>query len=874
MTPERYRQIGELYHAALEVDAAERPAFLARACAGDEELRRDVDSLIVSHEQSEDFIAAPALSVAAEMLATRQTDALEGQMIGRYRVHSLIGAGGMGRVHLAEDTALSRRVALKLLPEHFTNDKNQLQRFHQEARAASALNHPNIVTVYEVGVWQGRDFIATEFVEGVTLRTRMRGRGLPLAAAVDIALQVAGALTAAHAAGIVHRDIKPENIMIRPDGLVKVLDFGIAKYAGPRRDKSSESWVKTATGVVIGTTAYMSPEQARGQEVDARADIWSLGVILYEMVARRLPFQGKTPTDRVAAILEREPEPLGKRRGIPHELEEIIKRALVKDKELRYARAADFAEDLRRLRPALGEERAFRFALPRPAHGLFSSRRGRSLALAALLLVIVAAAAALYFRLGVGGRGQPDSRQLGAAIDSIAVLPLANSGGSDEIEYLSDGITESLISNLSQLANLKVMSRNSVFRFKGQAVDAQQVSRSLGVRAVMMGNLKRIDDQLVINVELIDARDGSVIWTHQYMRKMADVIALQTNVAQDITENLRLKLSGAQQQQLAKRHTDNVEAYDLYLKGLYFLSRNREEDFRKSIEYFQRAIDLDPNFGLAYAGLAYCYNSQTLYSEVPPSESIPRARAAALKALDLDETLSEAHTALAFIKFAYDRDWSGTESELQRALEINPNYALAHSIYSGLLTALGRFDEAIAKRKAALELDPLSPVIRSAFGWTLYFAHRYDSAIEECRETLVIDEDFFRARLYIGLAYEQKGMYEQAIAELKKALSLSEDNVEILSSMAHVYAASGNRAEAQQILNKLNELSKQKHVDPYFVALIYVGLGQKDQAFEWLEKAHEYGSIMLVWLKIEPRLDSIRSDSRYPGLVRRVGLPQ
>ena len=365
MTPERYRQIGELYHAALDVASTERAAFLTRECAGDEDLRHEVESLINSHEQAEGFIEKPALSVAAEMLATRGTDSITGQMIGRYRVLSLVAEGGMGRVFLAEDTTLGRRVALKLLPEHFTNDKNQMQRFHQEARAASALNHPNILTVYEVGRWHGSDFIATEFVEGVTLRRRMR-RKLSLAAAVDIAQQVASALSAAHAAGIVHRDIKPENIMIRPDGLVRILDFGIAKYIEPRPTRDSkESWVKTATGVIVGTTAYMSPEQARGDVIDARTDIWSLGVILYEMIANRLPFRGKTTTDRVAAILEREPEPLSNaRRGIPHELEAIINRALAKHKKERYPKMTDVAEDLRRLRETTSGKSSSSFIFP------------------------------------------------------------------------------------------------------------------------------------------------------------------------------------------------------------------------------------------------------------------------------------------------------------------------------------------------------------------------------------------------------------------------------------------------------------------------------------------------------------------------------
>jgi TolB-like protein/Flp pilus assembly protein TadD len=871
MTPERYRQIGELYHAALEVEADERAAFLERTCVGDAELRQKVESLINSNEQAKDFIEVPALAVAAELLAD-DADALTGQTIGRYCILSLLGAGGMGRVYLAEDTALSRRVALKLLPEHFTNDKNQVQRFRQEALAASALNHPNIVTVYEVGVWRGRDFIATEFVEGVTLRTRMRGRGLPLAAAIDIALQVTGALTAAHAAGIVHRDIKPENIMVRPDGLVKVLDFGIAKYAGPRRDRNSESWVKTATGVVIGTTAYMSPEQARGQEVDARADIWSLGVILYEMVARRLPFQGKTPTDRVAAILEREPEPLGKRRGIPNELEEIINRALVKDKKLRCARAADFAEDLRRLRPALGEERPFRFALPASSHGLLPSRWARSVALAALLLIIVASAAALYFRFGAGGKKQFDSRQLGASIDSIAVLPFNSLGSGGEDEFLNLGMADALITKLSNLRQIVVRPTSAVRKYAGAEQDPVAAGRELKVTSVLEGSIQRLGERIRVTVQLVSVEDGSPLWAEKFDEKLADIFALQDSISQRIAERLALKLTGEDMQRLTKRYTRNAEAYQLYLRGVFYREKLSEDALKKAVHYFEQATVADPNYALAYAGLASAYEPLSFFGYLPISEARPKISAAVTKALELDDALAEAHNESGVFKLYYEWDWAGGESAFRRALELNPNYALAHHMYANLLKGEGRFDEAIAERKRALEVDPLSLRTNALLGDNYYVAGRYDEAIEQYRKTSELDPDFFLIDL--GSVYERKGMNDEAVAEYLKKEVRSGMRAGEVAALKEAYAASGMRGYWQKRLDLMKEESKQRRVPALTLAELYARIDEKDQAFEWLDKAYEAHELALIFLKVNPIYEGLRSDLRYQDLVRRVGLQQ
>ncbi len=540
---ERWQQVERLYHDALERDAEGRAAFLAEACGDDEALRREVDSLLAYEDQAEDFIESPAMEVAARMMAAPQdAKVVAGQTINHYRVTSPLGAGGMGEVYLAEDTRLGRRVALKFLPAHFTQDKGHLRRFEQEARAVAALSHPNVCTIHEVvETGEGRHCIVMEHVEGVTLRTRMRGKRLSLAATADIVLQIAGALSAAHGTGIVHRDIKPENVMVRPDGLVKVLDFGIAKYAGPLRGQDTkESWVKTATGVVVGTTAYMSPEQARGQAVDARTDVWSLGVILYEMVARRLPFPGKTPSDRMAAILEREPEPLRRaRRGVPAELEQVVIRALAKNKDERYTRVAEMAEDLRKLRMTLGAEPRFRFALPAPARGLLFSHKRRAVALATLLLVITAAlVTGLSYLFFKSSTPAPQTE-----IKSLAVLPLKSLTRGSGDDYLGLGIADTIITKISQAGGLTVRPMSAVRKYVDEATDSLEAARQLQADAVLDGTFLRAGDRLRVSVNLLRVRDGASLWAESFDVRFTDIFAIQDEVSKEVAARLRLKLN-------------------------------------------------------------------------------------------------------------------------------------------------------------------------------------------------------------------------------------------------------------------------------------------------------------------------------------------
>ena len=728
MKPERWQQIDQILEAALERERNEWAAFLDLACAGDEELRREVESLLRAHEQAGSFIEKLTPEAAEEILQEHQSESLIGKQVGSYRIERLLGKGGMGEVYQAQDPRLNRPVALKLLSAGPTADEERVRRFRQEALAASALNHPNIITIYEIGQWQGSDFIVTEFVEGVTLRQRMRSRPLSLTAALDTALQIAGALAAAHNAGIVHRDIKPENIMLRPDGLVKVLDFGIAKYAEPARMREGKATLfKTTPGAVIGTTAYMSPEQARGQPVEARTDLWSLGVVLYEMVARRLPFPGATPTDRIAAILEREPEPVSaRRRGTPPELERIVSRALAKNRDERYAHAADMATDLRTLRATLGDERPPRFALPAPVRSLSAlSGRPALIALAALLVAVIAVVAGLsYLR-----RGE-------VAIESIAVLPFQNRSTEADTEYLSDGLGESLIYRLSQLPNLKVSPTSSVLRYKGREIDPIKVGQELGVNAVLSGRIVQRGDNLTISAELVDVRYNKLLWGEQYERKMSELLQTQREIAREIVDKLKLRVSG-EEKGLAKHYTESNEAYQLYLKGRFYWNKRTPELIKKSIDYFNQALEKDPSFALAYAGLADCYVVPA--NALPPREAMPKAKAAAMRALELDETLAEAHTSLARVLAVYDWNWPGAAKEFRRAIELNPRYAIAHQWYGGYLEVIGRHNETIAERKVAEELDPLSLIINFELGLTFYYARDYDQAIKQFRKTLELD---------------------------------------------------------------------------------------------------------------------------------------
>src|SRR2546425_177801 len=835
-----------------------------------------------------------------------------GTKLGRYEIRAKIGAGGMGEVYLAQDSKLDRKVALKILPTDVATHHDRMHRFEQEAKAASALNHPNIITIFEIEQVDSVNFIATEFIDGQTLRERLRSGPMSLGEVLEVAIQSASALSAAHDAGIVHRDMKPENLMLRRDGIVKVLDFGLAKLTdrpvatSVDTEALTRAQIKTEPGVVMGTAIYMSPEQARGLEVDARTDIFSLGILIYEMVAGRLPFEGSNQNEIVASIIgDKAVPPLARyTQEVPAELERIVAKAARKNRDERYQTIKDLLLDLRALKQELEFTAKLERSVP-PQARVSSATAGAAESNATIDQLaastveaskayptssaeyvisgikqhkLVALVALVVIAGGIAGlAAYLHARNTEVAIESIAVLPFTNQNRDPDSEYLSDGLTESIINSLTQLPNLKVIARSSVFRYKGKETDPIAAGKELGVRSVLTGRILQGGDILMIGTELLDVRDNKQLWGEQYHEKTSDLLSIQREIAKEITGNLRLKLSGPEQSRLAKHYTENPEAYQLYLKGRFYWNKRTEEGVRKGIEYFQQAIEKDPTYALAYTGIADCYSLETLHIDVgslSPSEAAPKAKAAAMKALELDDTLAEAHTSLAFIKLNFDWDWTGAEREFKRAIELNPNYSNAHHWYSHYLMAMGRIEESLAESKRALELDPLSLITNVHLGWHYLNAHQYDLAIEQLSKALEMDPNFGVGHWYLGLADAQKERYSEAENELRKAKELLKDSLVVEADTGYVYAVSGKKDQALKVIDELKELSKRRYVSSYHVAMIYLALKEKDQAFEWLENAYRERSDLLVYLKVEPRLDSLRSDQRFADLVRRVGLPQ
>jgi serine/threonine-protein kinase len=781
-----------------------------------------------------------------------------GKVLSHYTILKHIGSGGMGEVYLAHDTQLDRNVAIKILPSELATDPERMRRFEKEARAASAIDHPNVVHIYEIGEYDGIRFIAMQYVEGQTLSALIKDHALPIPQLLDIAIDVAEALQEANSKGVVHRDIKPANILITPRGQAKVVDFGLAKIS---RDSSlteintdSDTSTETKSGMILGTVHYLSPEQALGKGVDHRSDIFSFGAVLYQMATARFPFSGQNSIEMISNILKTEPEPLSTHNPtIPAALEHIVRKCLEKDPERRYQSAQDLSNDLRRLKrgdvPLTGS--TIRLGTRRPRLPVFL--------IASVLLII--AATAFYF-----------TRER-RPIDSIAVLPFINGSSKAGMEYLSDGITDSVINTLSQLPQLRVMARSTVFSYKGKQIDPRQVGRELHVGAVLTGAMNQSGDELTIRAELVNTTDGSLLWGSQYNRAVNDVVGMQEEIAGDISHNLRIKLTGEQQKRLTKRYTENAEAYETYLKGRYYWNKRTEEGFRKAVEAFGQAIEKDPDYALSYAGLANCYTLMPAWALMPPTEGHPKAKAAALKALQLDDTLAEAHSALGHTLHNYDWDWAGAGREFRRAIELNPGYATAHHWNAWYLIEDGQTAEAFHEIQRALDLDPFSLIINADTGYLYSLGRQQDRAQEQLRKTLELGPQFSLAYEYRGYVYEVQKRYREELEAFEKAEELLPDSLEIKAEIARARALNGQVHEARTTLNELTAQSKDRYVVAFDIAMIYEALGEKDPAFEWLEKACDEHSYQISGLAVDPRLDGLRNDPRFAELLNRIHRP-
>jgi TolB-like protein len=787
-----------------------------------------------------------------------------GETIAHYKIIEKLGEGGMGEVYRAEDTKLKRIVAIKILPADLVRDEEARERFLREAQAASSLQHENICAIHEIAETpDGRMFICMDCYDGTTLKERIAGAPLPVGEAMDIADQIAAGLSEAHGAKIVHRDIKPANIMITRRGVAKIVDFGLARPLGTA--------TLTKVGTTMGTVAYMSPEQARGDRVDHRTDIWSLGAVLYEMIAGRPPFRGEYESAVLYSILNESPEPLtALRSGVPLELERIVAKCLAKAPGERYQTAADLSADLRRLKREISEGTARPAASAARPRGASRGRRiGFVVVAAAILMTLLA-----VFNVGgmrdrfVGGRGTGEPER----IESLAILPFVNADHDPDTDYLSDEIPASITANLSRLSGLRVVPRSSAFRYRGSEGDLAAVGRKLNVRVILTGQVRARGEELSIWAELVDVANDRQLWGENYSLKLSDILTFEENIVGRITGALQLRLTETDRDRLSKGQTDNAEAHRLYLKGRYFWNKRSEEGFRNAISYFRQAIEQDPAYALAYAGLADSYGVLAAFGIEAPHDVFPKAKAAVSRALEIDSTLAEAHVSLAYILQYYEWKWLESEKEYRRAIELDPGYATALHWYGLLLLTLGRDEEALAASERAVRVDPLSLPVAASLGTVYLATHQYEKAEAQCLKVMEMDSSFAMARTILATVYVVQGHYDKAIKEWEIAATLPASTPENIAYLGYGYARGGRVPEARRILADLSARAKQHYVPPVFFAMICAGLGEMDETFDWIDKAYEVRDFYLTGLPRMMADEPAGADPRIIGLAKRMGL--